>query len=190
MTLKRNKHFTLIFFLTIVLVGCGTTYQKSQTVTDILETDHQGVKALYFYPSTMRMLTGIVGTENMEGLDGIKEARLLFQWNDVNSNFQKQVSQIKRGIFSESFETLFQMNSKGADIQIFIRDSDTPVYIIFYSDTEYNFVLEAIGELSPEAIRSLATTDMSGFLDLLNVNSEGSPIEDENANYQEEQQNE
>lgn len=179
---KRNKNFTLIFFLALLVASCGASYEKSQTVTDVLDSDPQGMKALYFYPSTMRMLSEIMGTENTEALNGIREARLLFRWNDVNSSFESHISEIERGIQTENFEPLFQMNSQGADVEIFIRDSQIPVYLIFYSDAEYDFALEAVGELSQDAIRSLATTDMSGLMDLFGAGSEEPFIEEEDTN--------
>lgn len=179
---KRNKYIAHIFLLALLVSGCGPSYEKSETVTEVLDSDPQGMKALYFYPSTMRMLSEIVGADNAQALNGMREARLLFSWNDVNSNFESHISEIKRGIQTENFEPLFQMNSHGADVQIFIRDSQIPVYLIFYSDAEYDFALEAVGELSQDAIRSLATTDMSSLMDLFGAGGEEPFIEEDNTN--------
>ncbi|MCA1761680.1 MAG: hypothetical protein ABR574_00405 [Cryomorphaceae bacterium] len=179
---KRNKYFACFFLVALLLSGCGSSFEKSETLSEVLEAKPEGIKALYFYPSTMRMLMDIIGTEKVGALEGIKEARLIFQWNDVNTNFDSYASDIESGILTEDFESLIEMNASGTDVKIFIRESKVPVYIVFYSDGEYDFILEAVGELSDEAIKELASADMGGLIELFSAGNQSEFIEDENAN--------
>ena len=168
---KENLNKVLIAIFTFCCVGMGSCGQKnepSRTLTEYSERDDRELRSLYFYPTTIRMLSKILGDENGQALKEIQKARLFFSWSDDESGTREVLNSFKSGIEEEGFEMLMRMNSSGDKVDIYMLDSELDDYILFVDGVQGTFVLEILGNLSPSALRDLSKMDMNKMMELVN----------------------
>ncbi|NEN25755.1 DUF4252 domain-containing protein [Cryomorpha ignava] len=167
---KLNKYLIPVFLCCFLGLGaCGHKYEQSKTLTEYSKRDNKELTGLYFYPTTIRMLAKILGDENGQSLKEIEKARLYFSWSDEEENVRETLKSFKSGIKEEGFEMLMQMNSSGNKIDIFMLDKETDDYVIFVDGEQGTFVLEILGNLSPNAIRDISKLDMNKMMDIFEL---------------------
>ena len=139
------------------------------------------MNTLYFYPSTIRMVSKILGDEKGQALNEIQKARLFFSLTGDESNIRETFKSFKSGIQDEGFEMLMEMKSSGNKVDIYMRDGEiTDDYILFVNGDQGNFVLEILGNLSANAIRDISQLDLNVLTDIFqdeNLKMESPEIE-------------
>lgn len=171
-TRKLNRNiFTVVCLGLLILASCQSKTHHSQTLTDYSNRDKKEMKTLYFYPSTIRMVSKILGDEKGQALSEIQRARLFFSWTDDQSKLRQTFKSFKSGIQDEGFEMLMEMSSSGNKVDIYMLDGDTDDYILFVDGDQGSFVLEILGNLSTNAIREISQLDLNTLTDIFQDDS-------------------
>ncbi len=160
----------------LAITSCERKKEQSQTLSAYSKQENKILKALYFYPTTIRMLSKILGDENGQALSEIKKARLFFSWSDDDKLIGDEVKTLKSGVKDEGFEMLMQMTSSGNKIDVYLLDDEIDDYVLFVDGDQGTFVFEILGNLSPSSIRDISQLDMSKMMDLFDLQK---PAEEE-----------
>jgi|SRR5690554_1601487 len=176
--IKPNSSFFYILGLgLLILSACHSRPHQSQTLTDYSNQDKKAMSALYFYPSTIRMVSKILGDDKGQALKEVQRARLFFSLSGDKTEIQQTFKLFKSGINAEGFEMLMQMRSAGNKIDIYMIDGEIDDYILFVEGDQGNFVLEILGNLSANALRDISQLDLNVLTDIF---QEETPIIEEN----------
>lgn len=173
MRIKIQNRSFFALFLTLVFiatVGCSQKSEQSETLNRYSKTRDKELTGLYFYPSTIRMLSKILGDENGKALSEIKRGRIFFSWNDNDSHVRELMDGFKSDLSEEGFEMLMQMKSSGNKIDVYLLDRDIDDYVLFVDGEQGTFILEIFGNLSNGTIRSLSELDMSKVTEVFDLN--------------------
>ena len=179
MSQKRSNLFTCTLFLSLLLLSCG---ERDNALDDFEESRPGSVKAFYAYPSTIRMLGDIVGTENTSSFADIEGARLFIEWKSKDVNSREQFVAVKNQALSQDFEELLSVSSKNSDVTVLISDSNTPVYLLFSLGEDADYILELEGNISMKTLRDIGTLDVENVMDVINL---GKPKKDDTPEIQE-----
>ena len=150
----------------LILASCQSKTRQSQTLTDYSNQDVKVMNAVYFYPSTIRMVSKILGDEKGQALNEIKRARLFFSWSDDEQSIRDTFKSLKSGVQAEGFEMLMEMRSSGNKVDIYMMDGETDNYILFVDGSQGSFVLEILGNLSANALRDISQLDLNILTDI------------------------
>lgn len=167
----------LLICCLLAMGACGHRNEQSKTLSEYSGCKDKELRALYFYPTTIRMLSRMLGDESGQALKEVEKGRLFFSWSDEEGRLRETMKSFKAGIADEGFEMLMQMNSSGNKIDLFVLDRETDDYVFFVDSDQGIFVLEILGNLSPASIRDIAKLDMTKMMDLFELEA----LDDENA---------
>lgn len=166
-----NSQFSLLLLLAVVFLSssCGGRYDQSETLTEYSRIKNRDLSALYFYPTTIRMLSKVLGDQGGEALEEIEKGRVFFSWDDDDAKTRDVISQLKTRVEKEGYEMLMQMKSSGNKVDVYLLDRDVDDYILFVDGDQGIFVLEILGNLSVSSIKSLSELDMSKVTDIFEL---------------------
>ena len=166
---NRSVFALLLALIFSAGIGCGHKSEQSETLNSYSKTRNKELTGLYFYPSTIRMLSKVLGDENGKALSEIKRGRIFFSWSDDDSKVSDLMTEFKSGLSDEGFEMLMQMKSSGNKIDVYLLDRDVDDYVLFVDGEQGTFVLEIFGNLSAGTIRSLGELDMSKLTQIIDL---------------------
>lgn len=169
-----------MLFSLLLLIGCSS----NDPVDDFEENRPGSVRAFYAYPSTIRMLGKIMGSESNEALSDIEKARLFIEWKSKDVDSRDTFISLKERSERSGFDELFSISSKNSDISVLLKEESSPRYIVFSFSPDVDYILELEGKISMSALREIGTLDMDNVVDVINL---GKPSEKENAENSEKQ---
>jgi hypothetical protein len=134
--------------------------------------DAEGITALYFYPSTLRMLGSAEGGAEGAAFSGISRARLFVHWSDTGqatTHLAKAVAALEPA----GFENLFSLRSAANTVAVYLLEAQEPQYVFSFSGEGGTFVLDVRGELDGATLQTLATMDPAKAIGLLQLMAPG-----------------
>ncbi len=178
----RNQTKISILLLTAIvgLCGCGKSYEQSEALTHFISENQRSTQTLYFYPSTIRMLGGVMNAENSQAFADIESGRFVFTWDhekiDIAEHFDGILSEAK----DEGFEMLAEMNTADSRMLIYLNDeSGSPGYLILLQNSFGDFIIEMVGQLSMQSITSLSQLDFTDVASTFGLNKVDETMEEE-----------
>ncbi len=174
--MRRIRISSIVILLIAVLcISCGRKNAESTALTEYLATAPDNVRTLYFYPSTIRMLAGMLGDETGASLNEIKRGRLSLTFGGGDTDFQNSFDPLKTAIDDDGFTSIMKLNAPDGKIDIFYREEPEDGYLLFIDQEGSTFILEITGEISMQTIQQLSTLDMGRAMGLLNIQFGGTP---------------
>ena len=167
--IKRSRT-VLGLVLLVYLASCRPRIPESTTLTAFSNRDNTGFRALYFYPSTIRMLGRAFGDSTGSFLNEIHRGRLFFTLSDSVPLIKATFDELSQGVAGEGFQVLMEMRSPGSRVSAWMREGNVPDYVVFMNGSNGTLIMEVAGNLSAASLRQLSTLDLSkaaGFLDIL-----------------------
>jgi hypothetical protein len=157
---------TLFFLLTFSSVICA----QSSAVTEFKD-NHDTSLALYFYPSTLRMINLQRNPEYDEMIKEIEKAR--FFKLDSGAATQADITALGNTLRKEGYEEMMVMKSKSNDIEVLGLEKHTPEIVVISRNGDECMLLELKGMINIAKIPKLIDAFSSGaFLDVFNLNKE------------------
>lgn len=166
----QNRVVVLLFLISLCFAGCEHKTTESRTLTEFSDSDQETFKALYFYPTTIRMLAKVFGNESGAGFSEVKGARVFFSLTDDDPSLIKNLfAELQSGIKEENFEVLMQMKSPESNINVYLSDGEIPDYVFFIRGDQGDLIAELNGSLSQESIKEIVQMDLTKAADLFDL---------------------
>jgi len=157
-----------ILGLTFLLALNSVIRAQSSAVTEFKD-NHDTSLALYFYPSTLRMVNLQHNQEYDEMIREIKKAR--FFKLDSGAVTPTDIASLSETLIKSGYEELMVMKSKGNDITVLGLEKRSPEVVVISKNGDECMLLEVTGMINIAKIPKLIDTFSSdGFLDVLNLN--------------------
>lgn len=157
-----NRLVILLSILILCATACKKDTAGSKTLTEFSNSADKVLSGLYFYPTTIRMLAKMFGSEDGAGFSDVKSARVFFSLNDDDPELIKTVfTKLQKGVKDEGFEILVQIKSPESNIHVYLNDGDIPDYVFFIRGDSGDLIAELNGHLSEENIREIMQMDLS-----------------------------
>jgi len=154
--------------LTILLSLNSVIRAQSSAVTEFKD-NHNTTLALYFYPSTLRMINLQHNEEYDEMIRNIKKAR--FFKLDSGAVTPEQLSVLSETLIKSGYEEMMEMKSKGNDIKVLGLEKHTPEIVVISRNGDECMLVEVTGMINIAKIPKLIDAfNSGGFLDVLNLN--------------------
>ncbi len=169
MRMKKANRYIFLALTVILATGCGRDYTQSETLNEFGEMYEKHIQSFYFYPSTVRMLSEILGQAGTGVLSEVRQGRIFVSWDTENIELMQALPGIKTGVESEGFEMLMRMKHQGVNIDAYIKDGKIPSYVLFFNDPESPFIVEVAGSLSAKSIQELSTLDLNKANEIFNI---------------------
>ncbi len=166
MTAKIKSNPLKTVCLLIALQFTSVAFSQSKVIDELAKVNNY--TTLYFYPSTIRMLSKILATDQGAAFKEVKKARLVFTWNSDDA-LSAELSAIAPKFEKEGFESIITIRSHGNNVQGFLKEATIPVYLFSFAGEGGIFILELQGSLSISALQSIATMDPSKAMNLLEL---------------------
>ena len=155
---------TLIFLLTFSSVICA----QNSAITEFKD-NHNTSLALYFYPSTLRMINLQRNPEYDEMIKEIEKAR--FFKLDSGAATQADIAVLGNELRKAGYEEMMVMKSKKNDIEVLGLEKHTPEIVVISRNGNECMLLELKGMINIAKIPKLMEAFNSGaFLDVFNLN--------------------
>lgn len=165
-----NRVVAFLFLCALSFSGCNYKTTESKTLTEFSNSDQETFKTLYFYPSTIRMLAKVFGTDSGAGFSEVKGARVFFALTDNDPTATKELfANLQTGIKEEGFEVLIQMKSPESNIHVFLNEGEIPDYVFFMRGDQGDLIAEINGSLSQESIKEIMQMDLTKAADLFDL---------------------
>ena len=143
-------------------------YSQNSAITDFKE-NHPIALALYFYPSTLRMINIDRNPEFDEMIKEIKRAR--FFRLDSGTIDQNDISKLSKDLQGLGFEELMIFKDKSKDVKVWGVENRNPQIVIISKSNKEILLLEVNGMINIAKIPKLAETfGQHKFLDVLHLN--------------------
>lgn len=146
----------LIFFI------CLTTSAWAQSkIVNRFQEKHKSGQALFFYPSTLRMINIEKNPDYYQLVSNIDKLQFLSFDKEENKIASETVKQLQQDIEKEGYEELFSMDDKNSSIHIYASDdSNEPEGIVGVIDNTQMLTL----------IHMEGFVDMTSLLKLMQSN--------------------
>lgn len=152
---------------------------QSKVFGELTEANRSGVN-LYFYPSTVRVLSKILLAEDAEALAGVRKARVAYTSAD-NTEFRDAAERVEAHQKADGFEELMRVNNGGMGMRFYMREGKNPGALLFMNDELSQYAIEVTGTVTLETLMRLMQTDLSGTARQFGImpSAEGEePVED------------
>lgn len=164
------RAFGIFALLPLFLLSCQLNRVESNTLTHFAKSDENSFRTLYFYPTTIRMLSRVIGDDTGMALSEVRRGRAFFTFSDNEGAINVNFKTLQTGVEEEGFENLMRLKSQGSTVAAYIKGEEPTDYVVFISGADGNLILELVGELSPATLRDISKLDLSkaaGMFDLL-----------------------
>ncbi len=158
---------TIISFLLLH----GTIFGQSQSI-DEFRTDFKEDKGIFFYPSTVQVLSFKDEPEIQSMIDGIEKVRILI-YNLAEKNVSDvEIKKLKKQLKNEDYEDLMVMKSDGKDFNLIGKVNKNTVtgFVAFIKEGENLILIDLKGEVNLKKIVELSKhiEKKALFLDIFN----------------------
>ncbi len=151
-----------------LLLLSETSIAQTALIDDLAEKDEYS--ALYFYPSTLRMLSKILGGEQGAVFSEIKRARIIYTWED-DEILSKEITRTAALLEKDGFENIMSMRSQGNDINALLLESKIPIYVFTMAGAGGVYLMEIQGKLSISSLQAIATMNPAEAFEFLDLKS-------------------
>jgi len=158
-------------FIFLLLLTCSPALKaQSSDVTDFQE-NHKPSLALYFYPSTLRMINLQRNAEYDEMISELKKARFLKL--DSGAVTQADLTLLAEKLLKAGYEEMMLMKSADTDIRILGLEKKVPEVVVIARNGYESNLMEISGMINIAKIpKLLESFNSGGFLDVLNLNKQ------------------
>ncbi len=154
-----------ISILLLLISFCG--FSQNSAVTDFKET-HGTALALYFYPSTLRMINIERNKEFDDMIRDIRKAR--FFRMDSGAVSSQELAEFTSELKNCGFEEVMFIKNKEMDVRVLGLEKRRPEFVIISKTKEEVMLLEVNGMINVAKLPKLAETfNENAFLDVLHL---------------------
>jgi len=168
--LKSVHQVKYLVFVFLVFTCLGSVYAQSKSVSTLRE-NHDTELALFFYPSTLRMINLQRNPEFNGMIKDIRKARV-FKFNKENLDAAAVHAWI-RDLKSESFEDYMMMKSRDMNVSVFgpEKNSKKAEIVALVDEPESYMVIDIEGMINVAKLPKLVQTfNSEEFIDIFNLN--------------------
>ncbi|MDZ7608659.1 MAG: DUF4252 domain-containing protein [Cyclobacteriaceae bacterium] len=156
-----------ILTLAFLLIFSALVNAQSSAVTEFKD-NHETSLAMYFYPSTLRMINLNQNLEFNEMIREIKKAR--FFRLDSGAVTPSELSALSESLIKSGYEEMMVMKSPDIDIAVLGLEKHIPEFVVISRKGDECMLLEVAGILNIAKIPKLMDAfNNGGFLDVLNL---------------------
>jgi len=155
----------ILILVTVIasLVSC----KKKDSITRFSE-EHQMEKALYIYPSTLRMVNLKQNPDYNEFIEGLEKARYFSLKN--NGENEKLIEELKADLLDEGYEEAITFRDKNNNAVVYVQDKKTPHVAAVIEMPEHYNVIDMVGMVNIAKIPALLESfNDKEFLNVIDI---------------------
>lgn len=171
---KRIIKTAFLVILTVLVGACSDNNPPSDTLSDYTRSTEkeEALSALYFYPTTVRMLEKVMSQSGETGiLSGVKSGRIIYGVDDSLDVLKADFDELSHGLKDEGFELLGEFKSGSDRTVAYVREGKTKRYVALLASEASTILVELYGELSIETIRGLSQLNTDNVMSLFDLPS-------------------